>query len=48
MAVGVKIEMVRIIALPQSLKNPQRIEKLDPKKFKLVIVDEAHHAPSPM
>ncbi|WVQ94456.1 hypothetical protein IAU59_001535 [Kwoniella sp. CBS 9459] len=32
------------IATYQTLINPDRLAKFDPSKFKLVIVDEAHHA----
>ncbi|WWC68852.1 uncharacterized protein I206_102788 [Kwoniella pini CBS 10737] len=32
------------IATYQTLNNPERLAKFDPKDFKLVIVDEAHHA----
>jgi ATP-dependent helicase IRC3 len=28
----------------QTLNNVERLKKFDPSKFKLVIVDEAHHA----
>lgn len=28
----------------QTLSNVERLKKFDPSKFKLVIVDEAHHA----
>nr|XP_019050135.1 hypothetical protein I302_00556 [Kwoniella bestiolae CBS 10118]OCF29065.1 hypothetical protein I302_00556 [Kwoniella bestiolae CBS 10118] len=32
------------IATYQTLNNPDRLAKFDPREFKLVIVDEAHHA----
>lgn len=32
------------VATYQTLNNPDRLKKFDPKHFKLVIVDEAHHA----
>jgi ATP-dependent helicase IRC3 len=28
----------------QTLNNPERLKKLDPSRYKLAIVDEAHHA----
>ena len=31
------------IASVQSLRDPQRLAKYDPRRFKLVLVDEAHH-----
>ncbi|KAL1410248.1 putative ATP-dependent helicase IRC3 [Vanrija albida] len=34
------------IATYQTLNNPERLNKFDPARFKLVIVDEAHHAAS--
>lgn len=36
--------MGRTIATYQTLNNVERLRKLDPRLFKLVIVDEAHHA----
>lgn len=35
------------IATYQTLNNPDRLSKFDPSKFKLVIVDEAHHSAAP-
>jgi ATP-dependent helicase IRC3 len=35
---------VSTIATYQTLSNPERLKKFDPSRFKLVIVDEAHHA----
>lgn len=32
------------IATYQTLNNPARLDKFDPSRFKLVIVDEAHHS----
>jgi superfamily II DNA or RNA helicase len=34
----------RTIATWQTLNNIERLRKFDPARFKLVIVDEAHHA----
>ncbi|KAH6917519.1 DEAD box family helicase [Coprinopsis sp. MPI-PUGE-AT-0042] len=35
------------VATYQTLLNPNRVEKFDPKYFKAVVVDEAHHAAAP-
>jgi ATP-dependent helicase IRC3 len=35
------------VASIQSINSKNRIEKFDPSHFKLVLVDEAHHAVSP-
>ena len=35
------------VASMQSITSKERIEKFDPAKFKLVLVDEAHHIVSP-
>lgn len=35
------------VASMQSITSKDRIEKFDPSRFKLVIVDEAHHIVSP-
>jgi superfamily II DNA or RNA helicase len=35
------------IASIQSITSKDRISKFDPKKFKLVLVDEAHHIVAP-
>jgi ATP-dependent helicase IRC3 len=37
----------RTVATYQTLLNPNRFQKFDPKYFKAVIVDEAHHAAAP-
>lgn len=37
---------ISIIATWQTLKNANRLETFDPGDFKLIIVDEAHHASS--
>jgi ATP-dependent helicase IRC3 len=36
--------IARTIATWQTLNNVDRLRKYDPSRFKLVIVDEAHHA----
>ena len=35
------------VATVQTLRQPKRLSKYDPHKFKCVIVDEAHHSTSP-
>ncbi|KIO24974.1 hypothetical protein M407DRAFT_25721 [Tulasnella calospora MUT 4182] len=35
------------VATYQTLKQPERLEKFDPSRFKVVVVDEAHHAVAP-
>lgn len=35
------------VAMVQTLRQPDRLIKFDPRRFKCVIVDEAHHATSP-
>lgn len=36
-----------VIASVQTLAQPKRLERIDPRQFGTVIVDEAHHTPSP-
>jgi superfamily II DNA or RNA helicase len=36
--------MFSTIGTYQTLNNAERLKKFDPSKYKLVIVDEAHHA----
>ncbi|KAG8972126.1 hypothetical protein FRC05_010294 [Tulasnella sp. 425] len=35
------------VATYQTLKQPERLDKFDPSRFKVVVVDEAHHAVAP-
>ncbi|KAG8916856.1 hypothetical protein FRC01_002836, partial [Tulasnella sp. 417] len=35
------------VATYQTLKQPERLEKFDPTRFKVIVVDEAHHAVAP-
>ncbi len=41
------IQGSRTVATYQTLNNIDRLKKLDPSRFKLIIVDEAHHAAAP-
>lgn len=36
--------MISTIGTYQTLNNAERLKKFDPSQYKLVIVDEAHHA----
>ena len=43
-----RVDLIKLkistIGTYQTLSNVERLKKFDPSKFKLVIVDEAHHA----
>jgi len=39
-------DLLSIIGTWQSLQYPDRIAAYRPEEFKVVIVDEAHHAPA--